>query len=79
MYPDIRVVERGRGKGSAAVLDVLRAAEPLILNVEDEPMTETFIEIIDIGSGGARGHRPGGVESHEQASGRGSRRCTRKK
>ncbi len=51
VYPDIRVIERGRGKGStAAVLDV-RAAEPLILHLEEEPRTETFIEIIDIGSG----------------------------
>jgi Protein of unknown function (DUF4058) len=43
VYPDI-VVER------ATALDV-RASAPLILELGDEPRTETFIEIIDIGSG----------------------------
>lgn len=52
VYPDVRVVERGRGArtragASAAVV----MARPLILQLTDEPVTETFIEIIDIGSG----------------------------
>jgi hypothetical protein len=52
VYPDIRVVERGRGSGgvSASLAGVV-VAQPLILHVEDDPVTETFIEIIDIGSG----------------------------
>jgi hypothetical protein len=51
VYPDIRVVERGRGTGSTTRMLDVRAAEPLIVHLEDEPVTETFIEIIDIGSG----------------------------
>jgi hypothetical protein len=52
VYPDIRVVERGRGPSAAvaAVADVA-VLEPVILQLEDETMTETFIEIIDVGSG----------------------------
>lgn len=52
VYPDIRVVERGRGP-SAAVTTAADVAvfEPIILRLEAEPMTETFIEVIDIGSG----------------------------
>ncbi len=52
VYPDIRVVERGRGP-SAAVATAADVAvlQPVILQLEDEPMTETFIEIIDVGSG----------------------------
>ncbi len=54
VYPDLRVIERGKKTDSttakATALSV-HAAEPLILQVEDDPVTETFIEIIDIGSG----------------------------
>jgi hypothetical protein len=52
VYPDVRVVERGHGRASApATLTGLNLAQPLILSLADEPVTETFIEIIDIGSG----------------------------
>ncbi len=52
MYPDIRVVERGRGPSAAATaMTDVAVLEPVILQLEDEPMTETFIEIIDVGSG----------------------------
>src|SRR5262249_14904477 len=52
VYPDVRVVERGRGPTPAtATLAGVSVAEPLILELHDEPVTETFIEIIDIGSG----------------------------
>jgi hypothetical protein len=52
VYPDIRVVERGRGPAAAtAPASGVTVAQPLILHLADEPVTETFIEIIDIGSG----------------------------
>jgi hypothetical protein len=52
VYPDIRVVERGRGPMAApAPPSGVTAAQPLILQLADEPVTETFLEIIDIGSG----------------------------
>ncbi len=52
VYPDIRVVERGHGPPQATATETDAAMlEPITLQLEDEPMTETFIEIIDIGSG----------------------------
>lgn len=52
VYPDIRVVERGRGPAAVATpRGEVAVAQPLILHLDDEPVTETFIEIIDIGSG----------------------------
>jgi len=54
VYPDIRIVERGRGPGAAAIPEAetdVAVLEPVILRLEDEPMTETFIEVIDVGSG----------------------------
>jgi hypothetical protein len=52
VYPDIRVVERGRGQATTRVVEPAPAvAEPLIIYVSDEPITESFIEIIDVGSG----------------------------
>ncbi len=55
VYPDVRVIEHGRGQnigreaGSVALADV---AIPFIMKMKSEPATENFIEIIDIGSGG---------------------------
>jgi hypothetical protein len=53
VYPDVRVVERGRPgpTPATATLAGVSLAQPLILDLDDEPVTETFIEIIDIGSG----------------------------
>jgi hypothetical protein len=52
VYPDVRVVERGRGPAVAtAPPSAVAVAQPLIVQLADEPVTETFIEIIDIGSG----------------------------
>lgn len=52
VYPDNRVIERGRGPSAAAVAEAgVAVLEPVILRLEDEPKTETFIEIIDVGSG----------------------------
>lgn len=50
VYPDIRVIERGRGSGPAAPVSTTRTAEPIIVDL-DEQITERFIEIIDVGSG----------------------------
>jgi hypothetical protein len=52
MYPDIRVVERGNGQGTTLKTEGgVGVAEPLEIWLGDEPVTETFIEIIDAGSG----------------------------
>lgn len=52
VYPDIRVVERGRERPTASDLAPLPVlTEPLILYVDDEPATQSSIEIIDVGSG----------------------------
>lgn len=52
VYPDIRVVERGHGRSQAAATEAdVAMLEPITLQLEDEPVTETFIEIIDVGSG----------------------------
>jgi hypothetical protein len=52
VYPDVRVVERGRGPALAvAVESGVAVAEPLVMRVASEPMTETFIEIIDVATG----------------------------
>jgi len=52
MYPDVRVVERGRGQTAAATAQSAAAvAEPLLIHVEDEPISQGYIEIIDVGSG----------------------------
>jgi hypothetical protein len=53
VYPDVRVIEHpGRDSGTAGAGEAGAAvAEPLIMHVEDEPASEGFIEIIDVGSG----------------------------
>lgn len=56
MSPDVRVYERAdrppqdrSGMGELAAVEV---AEPLLVSVADDPVTETFIEIREAGSGG---------------------------
>ena len=52
VYPDIRIVQRSHGPSSAKTIETNAATlEPITLRLDDEPMTETFIEIIDVGSG----------------------------
>ena len=52
VYPDIRIVQRGHGPSHATTTETSAATlEPITLRLDDEPMTETFIEIIDVGSG----------------------------
>lgn len=59
VYPDIRVIERGRsGRTTASSTPQatveeggVAVAEPLVIHLADEPVSEGFIEIIDAGSG----------------------------
>lgn len=52
IYPDVRVVERPGGRGTAVEEAAgIAVAEPLVIHAEDEPATEGYIEIIDIQSG----------------------------
>ena len=52
VYPDIRVVERGRGRSAATAVEPGPAEdEPLVIYLPDEPVMERYIEIIDVGSG----------------------------
>jgi hypothetical protein len=52
MYPDIRVVERPRKhRDRAATALAVDVAEPLRMRLPDEPVTQGYIEIIDLGSG----------------------------
>jgi hypothetical protein len=52
MYPDIRVVERGKGKETAASPQTgLAVAEPLLIHLPEEEISQGFLEIIDVESG----------------------------
>ena len=51
VYPDLRVIERAAGSGTTETVAVLDAAEPLIVQLQNEPVTESYIEIIEAGSG----------------------------
>ncbi len=51
IYPDIRVIERGKGTTRRARANGgIAVAEPVVVAVGPEKATETFIEIIDVGS-----------------------------
>jgi hypothetical protein len=52
LFPDVRVIETGRisqrpGKGEAGVA----VAQPLVIELADEPETQRFVEIRDVSSG----------------------------
>jgi hypothetical protein len=53
MYPDIRVVQRGRRRAPAPVAPAggVAVAEPLCIPLPDEPVTQGYIEILDVGTG----------------------------
>jgi hypothetical protein len=52
MYHDVRLVEHSRSAQTAvAVESDIELAESYVLHVDNEPVTETFIEIRDTGSG----------------------------
>jgi hypothetical protein len=51
LYPDVRVVESGQtGSTAAATLDTA-TAEPIVVPMPIEPLTESCIEIVDVASG----------------------------
>jgi len=52
VYPDVHVVEQPR-PGSAVVVaeSEVVASEPLVLHLADEPISQGYLEIIDVGSG----------------------------
>lgn len=57
IYPDLRVVQHARVRRPVprevtATATATALAEPLVIELGDEPMTEGFIEIIDRSSGG---------------------------
>ena len=54
VYPDVRVYERphARPRLEPAVGGATAVAEPLLVQRKSEPITETFIEIREAGSGG---------------------------
>jgi len=52
MFPDVRVVERGRGQpGPATGPTGLAVAEPVVVHAEEEEIAETYVEIVDVGTG----------------------------
>src|SRR2546425_12812265 len=52
LYPDVRVVEYTSKRGMKTRREAGTAvAEPLVVEVESEPLTETYLEIIDRESG----------------------------
>ena len=56
IYPDLRVVEHVRirrpSESATHAAAVPEAAQPIVLELGDEPMTQGYIEIIDRASGG---------------------------
>src|SRR5438093_9594993 len=52
MVPDIRIVERGHAKRKTRVPRTgIAVAEPLTLALRDDPVTEGYIQILDVRSG----------------------------
>ena len=51
VYPDVRVVERPGRKANTGPATEIHAVQPLVIYADSEPVTEGFIEIIDVGSG----------------------------
>ncbi|MBP87854.1 MAG: hypothetical protein CMJ64_14215 [Planctomycetaceae bacterium] len=51
VFPDVRVVERPRQSGEAVAVEEITATDPLVTHLADEPVTEGYIEIVDVGTG----------------------------
>src|SRR6516162_3544714 len=52
LFPDVRVVEYTQKRSQAAQPKAgVAVAEPLLVDTADEPVSETFLEIIDVESG----------------------------
>jgi hypothetical protein len=49
VYPDVRIAELRRGSGGGAAVAQRAVAEPVIVPVDAEPATETFINILEPG------------------------------
>ncbi|HEY3245089.1 MAG TPA: DUF4058 family protein, partial [Phycisphaerae bacterium] len=50
--PDVRVVEYGRPGEHVSPTGGLAVAEPMVFSVEAEPITERYLEILDLTTGG---------------------------
>jgi hypothetical protein len=52
LYPDVHVIERRRVQEEARKpVDNIAVAEPIVIQVADEPVTQGYIEIVDATSG----------------------------
>ena len=51
VIPDVRVVERGL-VGIAVAPSSIAVAEPLVIESEDEPIVEGFVQVLDTHAGG---------------------------
>lgn len=51
VYPDVRVFEKGP-PGQAVIPSAAAVAEPLIVRLADEEVRQTFVQIMDMSSGG---------------------------
>ena len=51
IVPDLRVVGRSNAKPSGAVASQPAATDALVINLEEEPVTQGYIEIVDVSSG----------------------------
>src|SRR5437588_12608771 len=45
VYPDVRVVEHGRGGVALAAPTGAAVGEPVVIHLDDEPVTQSYIEI----------------------------------
>ena len=54
VYPDIRVVEEpgAWSEGTGALVAEVAAAEPCVVEIEDDPLTRRHLEIVDLSDGG---------------------------
>lgn len=52
IHPDVRVVEHGLDGLPVRPLGGVAVAEPVVVEVPDEPVTERFVDIIDTSTGG---------------------------
>lgn len=50
--PDVRVFEKGQKTSAVSMSSPVALAEPLVLPIKDEEVRETFVQIIDVSSGG---------------------------
>lgn len=51
-YPDVHVVEHPESEGVTSIAESdVAVAEPLVIHLSDEPATQGYLEIIDVGSG----------------------------